>query len=68
MNYKGSVDAVSGKVSQEVKVQFPFKNYYVWFGSKSGNLKVHVDLGEFDFVKKMRLYANARFTKDAVPT
>lgn len=32
--------------------------YFLWAGFKADDSKVHVDFGQFNVVKKFRLYAN----------
>lgn len=41
-----------------MKLQFPYKKYFFWFGAKGENYKVHFDLGEIQVLKKFNLYAN----------
>jgi len=63
INYKGTYDCEKDSVGQEVKIQFPWRKYYVWLGVRPTNHKLHIDFGEFNLVKVWRLYANARHTE-----
>jgi hypothetical protein len=62
-NFKGAYDMEKKLTSQEVKLQFPFNRFHLWMGMKATDLKVHVDLGEINVLKKLRFYSNARFSE-----
>ena len=47
VEYKAKVKDNNAALDDELKLQFPFKKYWFWFGQKKkGDVKFHVDLGE----------------------
>ena len=44
--------------------QYQYYSYYVWLGTRSASdIKIHIDLGEFDIIKKSNLFVNLRLGK-----
>lgn len=61
-DYKGKVKDLKKGLESELKIQFPYNKYWFWVGLRgSGDVKVHVDLGDVSLGKKsFNLFTNLK--------
>jgi hypothetical protein len=60
VNYKGTTGTESYKLSQEIKLQFPYKDRFLWVGSRPNETKMHIDWGTYEVGRKMNFFSNIK--------
>lgn len=62
VDYKVKVKDNTSTWDDELKLQFPYKNYWAWVGvRRKGDLKLHFDLGSHSFGgKEFNLFTNIK--------